>query len=374
MSKPETFDNLDSLRGICALLVALFHVGWANHLSLSPLVSNGWLFVDFFFTLSGFVIAHSYLPITSAAQLKVFMVRRLFRLYPLHVVTLLLAAAATAAGAYMKSPRSFSILEWVSAEVLQRPFVDTALLVQALGFSTPTFNTPSWSISAELWTYVLFGLLGLVFRSAARTVAAMAVVGAIAYAYLIVGNWPLGAYTALEFGLPRCIGSFALGAVVCWLCAGRGRTIAGSRMLPVYLLAFAAIYAVLSSVGTNSPANMLAIPLFAVVIGASVLDGGSPVRRFLEAGMPRYLGKLSYSIYMVHTTVGMVVSLLVSTFSPQLKAKVPGASLLAGDLYCLLYLVLIVAVSSVTFALIEQPWRELGRAASRPRSRATAAV
>ena len=54
------FHVLDGWRGVCALLVALFHVNAVGHFYGLPVVRNGLLFVDFFFVLSGFVITHAY--------------------------------------------------------------------------------------------------------------------------------------------------------------------------------------------------------------------------------------------------------------------------------------------------------------------------
>src|SRR5258708_14456580 len=54
------FRALDSWRGICALLVAAHHLEARGFIYWQPLVRNAWLFVDFFFVLSGFVIAHAY--------------------------------------------------------------------------------------------------------------------------------------------------------------------------------------------------------------------------------------------------------------------------------------------------------------------------
>lgn len=53
-------DVLDALRGICALLVVLVHFRSNGYIAQLPVLRNGWLFVDYFFVLSGFVIAHSY--------------------------------------------------------------------------------------------------------------------------------------------------------------------------------------------------------------------------------------------------------------------------------------------------------------------------
>jgi peptidoglycan/LPS O-acetylase OafA/YrhL len=56
----ERFENLDALRGTCALLVALFHLPANGLLASNALVRHAYLFVDYFFVLSGFVIAFSY--------------------------------------------------------------------------------------------------------------------------------------------------------------------------------------------------------------------------------------------------------------------------------------------------------------------------
>ena len=58
--KGQRFVALDSLRGICALMVAIYHFSTNSLLANIPFIENGYLFVDFFFVLSGFVIASSY--------------------------------------------------------------------------------------------------------------------------------------------------------------------------------------------------------------------------------------------------------------------------------------------------------------------------
>ena len=78
---------LDSLRGLCALMVALLHINSVSHISESSFVRQSWLFVDFFFVLSGFVIAFTYLDkIESKAALVEFAIRRFGRVWPLHAV------------------------------------------------------------------------------------------------------------------------------------------------------------------------------------------------------------------------------------------------------------------------------------------------
>jgi peptidoglycan/LPS O-acetylase OafA/YrhL len=92
------FVVLDSWRGLCALLVALYHVPVTSFVFLNPLVRGSYLFVDFFFVLSGFVISYAYEGrIRDGATAAEFLVKRVGRLWPIQVVTLLAMLLVTAA-------------------------------------------------------------------------------------------------------------------------------------------------------------------------------------------------------------------------------------------------------------------------------------
>jgi peptidoglycan/LPS O-acetylase OafA/YrhL len=83
------FVVLDSWRGIAALLVVLFHGRYQSHIYAVPLIRHGWLAVDFFFVLSGFVISYAYgRRIATGRDLGVFLIRRTGRIWPLHVFML----------------------------------------------------------------------------------------------------------------------------------------------------------------------------------------------------------------------------------------------------------------------------------------------
>ena len=81
-------------------------------------------------------------------------------------------------------------------------------LVQGLGFSAPTYNTPSWSISAELWTYLVFGLVAMVFSLYKFNILYMSIIAVISGAALYKLNFPFGTLTALDFGFIRCLCGF----------------------------------------------------------------------------------------------------------------------------------------------------------------------
>src|SRR5512141_2294033 len=88
------FQALDGWRGLCACLVALFHFHGYSPVYSWDVIRNSYLFVDFFFVLSGFVIAWNYSSrLGSAVEVKQFLVLRVGRLYPLHIFMLFLFLA-----------------------------------------------------------------------------------------------------------------------------------------------------------------------------------------------------------------------------------------------------------------------------------------
>jgi len=91
----ERYVVLDSWRGICAILVALFHFPLLWHFQSTSFVRGCWLFVDFFFVLSGFVIAHAYAgKLSTRKDLVAFVIRRFGRLWPLHFALLMFVLGA----------------------------------------------------------------------------------------------------------------------------------------------------------------------------------------------------------------------------------------------------------------------------------------
>ena len=89
-ARSDRYVALDGLRGVAALFVALYHLQVSNHVTHFQLVRNGYLAVDLFFILSGFVICSRYSSrIASPTDVLRFIGFRFFRVYPMHLVTLL---------------------------------------------------------------------------------------------------------------------------------------------------------------------------------------------------------------------------------------------------------------------------------------------
>src|ERR1700709_560293 len=153
------FRALDGWRGVCALLVAAHHIEVHGFLYWQPLIRNAWLFVDFFFVLSGFVIAHAYgAHLEKGPEIKAFVIRRFGRLWPLHAAMLLaligleLAHLAIAHGHPIPGARPAFPAGRAPSAILTNLF-----LVQSLGLHPyETWNGPAWSISTEFYTYLIF--------------------------------------------------------------------------------------------------------------------------------------------------------------------------------------------------------------------------
>jgi peptidoglycan/LPS O-acetylase OafA/YrhL len=136
--------SLDLLRGLAAIIVLFWHFsGIFRHQPafqiFRPFYTNGQPAVDVFFVISGFILQHVYADrFRSRADLLNFIVRRLARLYPLHLITLLVVAALFS-GFYFKT----GVYEYVFLYDDLRHFLMNLFFVQYVGFQDGfSFNAP----------------------------------------------------------------------------------------------------------------------------------------------------------------------------------------------------------------------------------------
>ena len=157
--------SLTPLRGIAALWVVLYHYcGTAQffpNLDITPhsyLISKGYLAVDMFFMLSGFVMAHVYYRAFSESvgqHYRGFLVARIARLYPLHVFILSLFIATAAASQFMTgiATGSFDSMPLTGPRSLGA-IVANIFMLQGLAAGQLSWNYPAWSISVEFIAYL----------------------------------------------------------------------------------------------------------------------------------------------------------------------------------------------------------------------------
>jgi peptidoglycan/LPS O-acetylase OafA/YrhL len=302
------FAVLDSWRGICALLVAIMHFPASGPLSESLVIRNAYLFVDYFFVLSGFVIAHRYRSSISnrAAYLR-FAIVRLGRVYPLHLAVLAVFVAFELLRLTVPALRGEGAPPFSDGNSIGE-LINSLLLLNGVGMDVRlTWNSPSWSISAEVWTYLLFGLavLSLGRRHWIVFIPVIAAGMAAIYAWS-----PNHMDTTWHLGFVRCLYGFSLGALLYHflgpVLVARHLGAAAPRVTSiaatcVELLALGAILGFVALAG-KGPVNILAPWVFALAICVFGYEGGA-VSRILNRRIFLWLGTLSYGIYMVHIFV-----------------------------------------------------------------------
>lgn len=290
MSHREPLPALTGLRGIAALWVVLFHV--RGLLSLPPVLDaiagSGYLAVDVFFMLSGFVLAYQYGE-HSRVSWRAFVWRRFARIAPLHVaITLGLVIVVLARG-------------WWSQEAYApQHLVAHLLLVQAWSpAAAAAWNEPSWSVSAEWFAYLIFPVLVATVRAAGPRAWLFALT------LLLVPRWMLE--------LDVVGGPLLLVRLVPAVCAGvvlAGWHERGAR-LPGGMTELAAV----------AMCSGAAMHLDVLVIGAGatfvfgLATGGGPVASVLGGRPFVWLGEMSYALYLVHGAAMLVLWKLGTTSS-----------------------------------------------------------
>ncbi|WP_048440576.1 acyltransferase [Caenimonas sp. SL110] len=369
------FEALDGWRGICACLVVLFHFHGFSPLYTSGLIQNSYLFVDFFFVLSGFVIACNYSTrLGTWDELKRFLVLRVGRVYPLHLFMLALLVAFEVFRLY-RGAADASDVSVFAGETQPLAILSNLLLVQSLNIhDSLTWNGPAWSISTELWTYVIFAMvtLSLGMRNW------MLMLTALAAPVLLLLLSTSGMNTTYDWGLIRCVFGFALGVACFRLHRALPQAPAATSSLFMSLLEAVVVTAVIVFVSCADMGvwSFMAPFVFAAAVLVFAAEDGV-VSRLLRTPVLRWLGMVSYSIYMTHIFFVMIFPRIAKRLAGQdLWTAMPldngqfvlafGRNALEGTLFYAAVLGLTLAFSAITYRWIEVPGREWTRRWMRP--------
>ncbi|WP_294332501.1 acyltransferase [uncultured Sphingomonas sp.] len=327
---------LTAARGIAAWWVVLFHLRGALEglpRVAEAILAKGYLAVDFFFLLSGFVLALSHgerLRAGGLAAIPAFLRRRIARIWPLHAAmlgfALLLVGILRASG---RTTQDFPLAE-LPAHLL---------LVQAWGFANPLcWNDPAWSISCELAAYLLFPFWALAVdwrrqRTPILLAAIATLLGLLHGAFAARAAADLGQDIA-HLGVLRCLLEFATGTLVHALWE-RWRE---RRSLPAIGVAIAMGSGWMLGVAETAmvPA-MLAALLLALALAAR------RIRTPRNGALVHRLGEISYATYLSHFLLWFAFKL----------AFVHGETI--GWPLALLYIALVLAASEALHRFVERP-------------------
>jgi peptidoglycan/LPS O-acetylase OafA/YrhL len=346
------YDALDSLRGIAALAVALFHLQFASHIYFWPTTRNAYLFVEFFFVLSGFVIAHAYANrLTTGLDSARFMIKRFGRVWPLHVVMLGCFLAAETA-LYLASQYAHLLLPrppFSEDRTLMGVPINFLMLNGFVPYEGAAWNGPSWSVSVELVAYLLFSITGLVSNVRRRL---------LVQGLLMVLALFLLCSAAKVTALERCVFSFFLGTFS-WRI----------RALPIGRIGtstevFVVSAALLLLQFDAKRVQMVAAPIiFAAVILILARQRGA-LSSSLRSPFAIRLGQRSYSIYMVHFFIAFLLTNVIKVGAKMTRRSwtLPGTDLalignspLLMDALTIGYLAAVITIAGFTYKHIEQP-------------------
>ncbi len=352
-------ESLESVRGLAAFLVVLYHVpGWNRALYEVAIIRNGYLMVELFFVLSGFVIFRTYSTrLHTLGDLARFQFLRFGRLYPVHVLMLLAYVALEALK--LLAARRFGLHAATSAAFADNDgwaFLQHLTLLQAIGplGRAETFNIPAWSISVEFYTYLLFGVLRLVVKERRVLIATGLLLSLISLVMLATGN------TAGWQYLMRGVAGFFLGCGISFLAETRRISIPRGGAL-------AATAALVTFLSFKSPhRGDVAIFGFAALLVLSLVADGGTSRGLLAARPFRWLGEISYSLYMTHAIVLWVANqtIRVALQAPQSLVEgvmTPQLSLVSTVAATLISLLLSLVVAQAMSVWFERPWRQRSR-------------
>ncbi|EGP06626.1 acyltransferase 3 [Bradyrhizobiaceae bacterium SG-6C] len=342
--------SLTGIRALAAFLVLFLHADQNIPVGITHVgvVSRGYLGVDLFFLLSGFILTYVYfdsMEQPTGRKFAIFMWHRFIRLYPVHIAVLaalvVTVLAAGRVGLNLRSPEAFTFdaLPW------------QVLLIHAWGVTDQmSWNVPSWSISAEWFAYLCFPLvafgLGRIRSPALLIAVAAASLGVAALIFSLAG-WALASAWIAPSALARIGGSFVCGAALCRYAVVRGKLESKSAVNDAAALTALAAFLALPSFGAPDYAL---IALLAVFIAALAMSNGITARVFALAPMV-WLGEISYSLYMVHFPVLRALGIV---FKPdRLAAMGPVA---AAGVYCLCIGVCI-ACAAMLYYVVERPLR-----------------
>lgn len=300
MSAKDEIRSLNTLRGVAALAVMLYHA--PAMFGTKHWIPHAYLAVDLFFVISGFVIAHAYeRKVAGGMPFGTFMRRRLARLYPLYLaVTVLGGALYLWKATNGLNPARIELFGAFGLNLLLIPAQTDGVLPSRSAYP---FALQSWSIA---WEIALCGVFFAWARWWGRGAAAIAAACAIALAWTAFTRHTLdGGFTYSSFwvGGVRAMFGFFTGIAVCHALARADQGVwRGWAMLAVPLTLASTGY--IFFVRPTFWAADLLIALTAFPLMVATLVRFRP--RWFENRVGDFLGEASYSVYLLH---GLAINL-----------------------------------------------------------------
>lgn len=340
-------------------MVAILHFSVYSHFYDLRIIDNAYLFVDFFFVLSGFVIVANYRHrLIAGFSFRKFMWLRLGRIYPMHLVTVVAFAGIGFQEIWQRDGFSSE----TSLDAIWVAVMNVLLLHSLNTLDSLSLNFPSWSISVEFFTYALFALLIIILRRKAWIGEAVLI---IVCPILLIQLTPNGSMDiTYDYGLIRCLFGFCVGGIGFTIYRKLEQKISldfrTATILEIVAVTCVAVFIALAGETLWSIASPI---IFLAALLIFTQEAGA-VSRLLCIRPMLALGALSYSIYMTHAFVEMLIYTVARDmggklfFDSQNNRRLFDVERWQGDLLILLMLAITVAISMMTYRHIERPANE----------------
>jgi peptidoglycan/LPS O-acetylase OafA/YrhL len=299
---------LDGLRGVAAIMVVAFHLFEAHAASrFAQVINHGYLAVDFFFLLSGFVVAYAYDERWRNMSTMAFFKRRLIRLHPMILVAMLIGALMFYFQKSELFPKIAETPMWLVLAVMVIGMtlvpVGAALDIRGWGEMHP-LNGPAWSLFYEYVANILYAFVVRRFSRAALGVCVFLAGCALVHYCVtgptgdVIGGWSLEP-AQVRIGLTRLLYPFFAGLLL-------SRVVRIGHVKHAFLLSSAIVIAALAlprfggeqALWMNGLYESLCIILvFPLVV---YLGASGRAESGLSARACRFLGDISYPIYIIH--------------------------------------------------------------------------
>ena len=317
-SKPR-YEILDGLRGVAAVLVVLFHLleTYSNGQS-TQIINHGYLAVDFFFVLSGFVIGYAYDDRWDKMTTWGFFKRRLVRLQPMVIMGTVVGACFYLFGQGDGFPLIGNVAGWkvLLAFVMGCLMIPCGAGMDIRGWGEMnSFNGPNWSLTWEYVGNILYALvfrrlpkIGLAILAAAAAfctldlcldwnVFGLLTEGHAGHRYTVIGGWSLTS-EQVYVGLTRLFYPFIIGLLISRV----GKFIKVKNGFWWCSLILAVLFSIPCVGGADNILNgiynatcILVLMPLVVMMGA-----GSHIKGEKSAKVCNFLGEISYPLYITH--------------------------------------------------------------------------
>ena len=313
------YEILDGLRGVASMMVVAYHLFETySHDPMHQILNHGYLAVDFFFVLSGFVIGYAYDDRWNRMTLKDFFKRRLVRLHPMVILGTLIGALLF----YFGDCSAFPLISETPWWKMLLLFLLGCTMLPALtswdirGWSeTNSLNGPTWSLTLEYIANILYALF---IRHFSKTLLCIFVIGTAfltidltmnldvfnlfsanrSAAYTVIGGWSITP-DQIYIGMTRLLYPFFMGLLLSrinklikikrgfWWCS----------VLIIVMLAMPRIGG-MENMWMNGAYEAFCILIICPLIVA--IGAGSDIKGKKSVAVCTFLGEISYPLYITH--------------------------------------------------------------------------